>query len=213
MKQLFALLVAVALFSPAFAQKTTPQFTRAKSNLHIVAPASKPLLLHAGRPLTPNDKSQFLAAVIRTAPAGTKKTQMSSARPSTVMLTAGQVSQGNAYLVMENPGYVDIPNSEILFNVGDKSNITFIISAQPNTAYLFAIKVNADRTNPQFTVYTGDPYLSTLAVNSETFSGVQGDNEFAYGVVSNSAGYIAVTIDSPNSQWYFTNCEITSSTF
>jgi hypothetical protein len=213
MKKFAALLVAVAFVVPAFAQNTTPQLTSPKSNLHIVAPAAKPLLLHTGRPLTQNDKRQFLAAVIKTTPAGAKKPQMSSAPPSTITLTPGQSSQGYAYLVMDKPAYVDVPHSEFQFDVGPNSNMTFVINAQPNTAYLLALQVNAVWTSPQFTIYTGSPYTSTPIINSETFAGSQGNNEFAYGVVSNSAGNIVVTIYSPNSLWSFTNCEITSTTF
>jgi len=212
MKMLAALLVAVTFFIPAFAQKPTTQFMRAKSNLHLVAPAAKPLLLHTGKPLTQADKQQFLANLIKTAPAGARKTQSASAKPGTITLTPGQVSQGGDWLVMENPSYVDVPHSEFQFNNAATSNITFIISAQPNTAYFLAIKVNAVWTNPQFTIYTGQPYGGPIT-NSQTFTGVQGTNEFAYGIVSNSAGYIEATISSANSLWSFTNCEISSTAF
>jgi hypothetical protein len=212
MKMLTALLMAVALFSPALAQKTTLQVPSPKLKLHAVAPAAKPLLLHTGKPLTPNDKKQFLAAVIKTHPAGTSKPQASSAPASTIALTPHQVSQGNAYLIMENPGYVDATHNEFQINIGEKSNVSFVIAAQPNTAYLLAIKATAVYANPQFTVYTGT--LGTdIPITSETFSGSQGDNEFAYGVVANSAGNILITIYSANSLWSFDNCEITSTAF
>jgi hypothetical protein len=212
MKKLASLLMAVALLAPAFAQKSTPQVTSQKLQLHAVAPAAKPLLLHTGKPLTANDKRQFLAAVIKTHPAATRKTQAASAQPSTITLTPGQVSQGSAYLIMENPGYVDATHNEFQINVGDRSNISFVIAGQPNTAYLLAVKVTAVYANPQFTIYTGT--LGTdVPITSENFTGSQGDNEFAYGVVSNSAGNILITIYSANSLWSFDNCEITSTAF
>jgi hypothetical protein len=211
MKMLTALLVAVALASPAFAQKMTVPAT-SKSKLHTVAPAAKPLLLHTGKPLTANDKHQFLATLIKTSPAGTRKPQVASAPPSTITLSPGQVSQGNAYLIMENPGYVDTTHNEFQINVGDRSNVSFVIAGQPNTAYLLAVKVTAVYANPQFTIYTGTLGTDT-PITSENFTGSQGDNEFAYGVVSNSAGNILITIYSANSLWSFDNCEITSSTF
>jgi len=211
MKKFAVLLVAITFSVPAVAQKTTPQFNRAKSNLHFVAPAAKPLLLHTGKPLTQTEKNQFLAALIKTAPAGTSKPQMNSTQPSAILLSPSQISQGGAWFVMENPGYVDVPHSEFQFNNSASSNMTFIVSAQPNTAYLLAIKVNAVWANPQFTIYTGQPYGGAIT-NTETFAGVQGSNEFAYGVVSNSAGYIEVTIYS-SSLWSFTNSEITSTAF
>jgi hypothetical protein len=211
MKKLTALFVAVALFSPAFAQKMAVPAT-SKSKLHVVAPAAKPLLLHTGKPLTQNDKRQFLATLIKTAPTGTRKPQVASAPPSTITLTPGQVSQGNVYLIMENPGYVDATHSEFQINPGDKSNVSFVIAGQPNTAYYLAVKVSTYSTAPQFTIYTGT--LGTdVPITSENFTGSAGDNEFAYGVVSNSAGNILITIYSANAYWSFDNCEVTSTTF
>jgi hypothetical protein len=227
MKKLAALLVAVALVSPAFAQNTTPQFTQAISKLHIVAPAAKPLLLHTGKPLTPDDKRQFLAAVVKSAPASGKKSQTSSvtprttplipsqifsAPPSTITLTPQQLSQGNTFLVMGNPIFVDIHDSQIQFESGAGNSITFFINAQPNTAYYLAMQVGGLMSGSHFTVYTGSPYWHTQA-NSETFTDDLGPNEFAYGVVSNSTGYLVVTIYSSDSSWTFMNCEITSTTF
>jgi len=212
MKKFTALLIAVAFFVPAFAQKPATQFTRIKTNLHVVAPATKPLLLHTGRPLTRIDKQQFLATLVKSSPSGSTKPQMATSSPSIILLSPSQVSQGNAWLVMENPAYVDVPHNEFQFNNSASSNITFIINAQPNTAYLLAIKVDAVWQNPQFTIYTGQPYGGAMT-NAETFTGVMGLNEFAYGITSNSAGYIEATIYSASSPWSFTNCEITSAVF
>ncbi|MGA3161071.1 MAG: hypothetical protein ABSC77_07620 [Terracidiphilus sp.] len=212
MKQLAALLVTVALAVPAFAQKPNPQFTQAISKLHIVAPAAKPLLLHTGKPLTQNDKNQFLAALIKTAPASTRKHQESAAPPSITTLSPSQLSQGNAYFILMNPSYVDITHGEVQFLYASTSNMLFVITAQPNTAYLLAIKVNAVYPATHFTIYTGASNGGPTT-NPDTFAGSQGDNEFAYGVVSNSTGHILVTIYSADSFWSFTNCEITSTTF
>ena len=65
MKKLAALLVAVALVSPAFAQKLTFQGTHPKPKLATVAPASRPVLLHTGRPITPDQKRQLMASVTK----------------------------------------------------------------------------------------------------------------------------------------------------
>jgi len=212
MKLLTTLLVSVALLSTAFAQKTPPQFKQAISKLHIVAPAAKPLLLHTGKPLTQIDKQKFLAAIIKTAPAGTRKPKVSSAPPSTITLTPQQAYQGNTSFGMMNPSYVDILHGEFSFAPGAASNIIFIIKSQPNDAYLLAIKVNSFDSTPQFTIGTTD-LDSGLIVNSENFTGSQGDIEFAYGVVANSEGVILVTIYSPHSYWSFESCQITSTAF
>ncbi|MGD0294887.1 MAG: hypothetical protein ABSB30_13635 [Terracidiphilus sp.] len=212
MKQLAAVLVAVAFCVPAIAQNTTPQESHPLSNLHIVAPAAKPLLLHTGKPLTLSDKKQFLAAILKTSPEGSKTLSPSA---DTITLTPGHISQGIAYLVMEYPKLVDIPNNEVLFSNVTASKLDFILNAQPNTAYLLAMQVNAQAaafTIPHFTVSTGSS-ISGSHTNSEIVAGSKGDNEFAYGVVSNSEGKIVVTIYSTDTLWSFLTCEITSSKF
>jgi hypothetical protein len=211
MKMLAALFVAVALISPAFAQKTNPQFTQAISKLHIVAPAAKPLLLYTGKHLTPDDKKQFLAAVIKTAPASARKHPASPEKASTITLSTSQFSQGNAYFVMNSPFFADIAHNNIYFAGGDAGAINFIIHAQPNTAYYLAITIHSDASNPQFTISTIDD--NGKHINPENFTGSTGENEFAYGIVSNSAGDMAVTISSTNALWQFYSCVITSSTF
>ena len=138
--------------------------------------------------------------------------QGTSTSPITILLNPAQLSQGNAWLVMHNPVYVDIHYNEIQFDNLATNDITFIIYAQPNTSYLLDIKVDAVWSNPQFTIYTGQPNIGEKT-NAETFTGVMGLNEFAYGIVSNSAGYIEATIYSASSPWSFINCEITSAVF
>jgi hypothetical protein len=67
-------------------------------------------------------------------------------------------------------------------------------------------------SSPHFTVYTEPPH-GGAPVSPEIIAGNFLFNEFAYGVVSDSAGNILVTIYSPDSVWNFVNCEITSTTF
>lgn len=210
MKKFAAFLIAVALLNPAFAQKPTPQLTSPISKLHTVTPAAKPLLLHTGMPLTANDKKQFLAAVIKTVPASVRKPQASSAPPSTITLTPTQTSQGNTYLILQNPGYVNFSDGEFRFINSNSSMLIFIINTQPNTAYLLATQVNIQ----DYAVNSPAHFIAMASDNNpETFTAAKGNNEFAYGIVSNSTGYLMVMISSYDSTWSFTKCEITSSAF
>lgn len=212
MKQLSVLLLAVALVSPAYAQKPTPQLTRAISKLHIVAPAAKPMLLHTGKPLTQIDKEQFLTAVMKAAPAGMKNRQSFPAQPSTINLTPSQYIQGYAHMVLSNPDYVASGPEGIDFRAGSERNIAFLINVQPNTAYLLDIKVDVIDSLAHFTIGVDSGITSNSTIsNPETFAGIYGINEFAYGVVSNSEGTIVITMYSPDIyMWSFINCEITS---
>jgi len=213
MKMLTALLVAVALISHAFAQKMTvppPQ----KIKLHPMAPAAKPLLLHTAKPLTQNDKNQLLASAIKAyaakLPAGAMMPQMNLAPKNAITLTPSHFSQDNVHLVLYNPAYVDIANDMFQFSNSPTSSLMLVVNAQPNTAYYFAFKVSPVTGGNTYTIYTGD-YLAPQF--SENFTGSQGNDEFAFAVVSNSSGTLLVSIYSADTEWNFINCEVTSVTF
>jgi len=66
MKMFTALLMAVALFSPAFSQKVTlSPGTHPRPKISIVAPATTPILLHTGKPITADEKKQLLTSAIK----------------------------------------------------------------------------------------------------------------------------------------------------
>jgi hypothetical protein len=210
MKMLTALLVAVALFVPAFAQKTTFQGTHPRPKLPVVAPAAKPILLHTGKPLTQNDKQLLLASTIKTyaakLPAGTKKPQVSNAPSTPITLTPDQMYKNGVVTTQAiSPSYVDLSQGIFGFNPGASSFLIFNINVNPNTAYTLDFKVSSagseTSVTPHFTIFSG--------VNSETIDfGSYGNEEFAYAFVSASAGEIGVNVYSPNNGWYLTSCEI-----
>src|SRR5271157_165989 len=71
MKNLAALLVTVALVSPAISQNapvhlnTALQETQKRHPGPYATPAFKPILLHTGKPITPNDKAQLVASALK----------------------------------------------------------------------------------------------------------------------------------------------------
>jgi len=71
MKSLATLLVAVALAYPAFAQNAAlhpnPALQEALKRHPgpYATPAFKPILLHTGKPITPNDKAQLVASALK----------------------------------------------------------------------------------------------------------------------------------------------------
>jgi hypothetical protein len=102
MKKLAALLVAVALFSPAFAQKSTFQGTHPRPKAATVAPASKPVLLHTGKPITPDQKRQLMATVTKASaprtPVGAAKVQNSILSAAANVLTPDQLYMNGVYV-------------------------------------------------------------------------------------------------------------------
>jgi len=218
MKMIAALLVAVALASPAFAQKPAFQGTHPRPKLATVAPASKPVLLHTGKPITPDQKRQLVTTVVRSsAPKGSSGTTkvMDFTQSPTIVLTPDQMSQNGAYTMAYSPTVVNTMGGLFAFSPGSGSNLVFHVIVAKNTAYTLVIKVGVgSMQNPQFTIYTGTDVNPGVVQNAPvTFNATTGDNEFAYAFTSNSVGEIPVAIYSPNSDWWFESCEITSTAF
>ena len=171
MKALTALLVTVALVTPAFAQNPTLQDLLKKQKGSIVVSATKPVLLHTGKPITANDKKQLLSTVVKTYKtiprlAGVKVTNTGAAQsaPTSATLTPQMMyTKGLVKAVAYTPAEASPGENLLMF-------------------------------------YSGD----------ETFTGVFGNNEFAYLVTSNSQGTIHVSLYSSNATWDFTSCEITA---
>jgi hypothetical protein len=216
MKKLTALLVAVALISPAFAQKLTFQGTHPRPKLAIVAPASKPVLLHTGKPITADEKKQLLTSATKAYAAQFPKAKfkMPVTLPATPpMLTPdNMVLNGVGYGMAVLPTVVDYYNGYIAFNPGvsgSNNSLILFINVQPNTAYLIIPKVFSSSTeNPQITI---SAFLGTGGTpTNQTFTGSMGNNEFAYAFTSNSSGYVQLDLWSPNSSWNFLSCEITA---
>jgi hypothetical protein len=221
MKMLTAMLVVVALISPAFSQKVTFQGTHPRPKPPIVAPAITPILLHTGKPITVDDKKQLLASAIKAysakTPAKYWKVSTASAYTAPIVLTPDNMSvNGVAYGVAQLPldiNYADgvisfLPKSAFAYQ-GTVSSLYFGITVQANTAYLIIPKVfftSEDVPYPQFTLlgaFGGPP-------PAQTFTGNMGSNEFAYAFVSSNSGDVAVEMLSPNSAWQFLSCEITA---
>lgn len=219
MKKLASLLVAVALLMPAFAQNAAFQGTHPKPKQAIVAPSITPILLHTGKPLTVDEKKQFLASVIKAysikVPAKNSKGWTAAASNAPTVLTPDNMNvNGVAYGVMQLPmevNYADgfisfLPKSSVSYQ-GTTSYLYIGITVQPNTAYMVIPKVflpSSGAQNPQFTLtgaFGGPP-------PPQTFTGNLGINEFAYAFVSNSSGAVAVAMFSPNGAWQFLSCEI-----
>ena len=217
MNKLTALIVTVALFVPAFAQKVTFQGMHPRPKAPIVAPAITPILLHTGKPITADEKKQLLASAIKAysakAPAKNLKSWTAAASAAPIVLTPDNMNvNGVAYGVAQLPlevnfadGFISfLPKSAFSYQ-GTASSLYFGITVQANTAYTVIPRVFfSDVQNPQFTLlgaFGGPPA-------AQSFTGNMGSNEFAYAFVSSNSGDVAVEMLSPNSSWMFLSCEI-----
>jgi hypothetical protein len=165
MKKSPVLFAALALCSSVCAQKAPPQIqvvlpgTHPRPKLAAVVPAHKPLVLHTGRPITPVEKTQFLASLVRTAhtasPAGNaarpavrqQQQQQQSAQsaqpvPSVVTLSPDLMYVNNVVsLAVQGCDTVDPADGLIRMEPGLPSNLVFTVNVKPNTAYMLAFKV------------------------------------------------------------------------
>jgi hypothetical protein len=215
MKMLTALLVAVALLSPAYAQKVTFQGTHPRPAVAMVAPATKPLLLHTGKPITPDQKRQLLATAIQQYAAGKRttrdnaKTNNAAPPANPTVLTFDMMNKDGVGGAIANfPQSVNFPAGYLLFQPGASSNLTIFVDMQPNTAYVLLIKLwfLSTAQNPQLTL---SPAFGG-ATPPQTFAASPGNNEFAYSFISSGTGQTAIAMSSPNSAWSFISCEISS---
>ena len=224
MKMLAALLVAVTFFVPALAQKPAFQGIHPRPKLATVAPASKPILLHTGRPITPDQKRQLMASVAKGA---STRPPMGAARVSSSILSAelNLLTPDQLYV---NGAYIDAVGARInqydgvlSFQAGPGGSMVLNITVKANTAYTLLMKVSIDgvtlvlpNTPSEITISTYSGLNPGTGLNApQTFNAPMGENEFAYSFVSNSAGNLPITIYSPNAFWSFESCEITSAAF
>jgi hypothetical protein len=229
MKNFAILLVTVALIVPAFAQKLTFQGTHPKPKLATVAPASKPLLLHTGKPITPDQKRQLMATVTKGSatrpPMGIAKVSNSVLSAELSMLTPDQLYVNGAYIDAFG-ARIDQYDGVLAFQPTGTTSITsslvLNVTVKANTAYTLLMKVSVsgatllppNNPGPEITISTYQGSNSSVGINApQTFNANMGENEFAYSFVSNSAGNLPITIYGPNSYWSFLSCEITSTAF
>ncbi len=218
MKALPALLVAVALVSPAFAQNVALQSNPAfqeKQKKHpgpVAIPAIKPILLHTGKPISPNDKAQLVvsAAKMYAATMPTQKHWQTSNIKATdtapsatdVIITPAQMFQGDqVFARVYSPILMSPGENWIWFQSGGNSVLDVTFTANANMIYSLIFKVNALTNNQQFTVE--DSWS-----NAGSFTGSGEYNEFAYSLIAQSAGSFEIKLYSTNAQWEFESCEI-----
>jgi len=231
MKKFAALLVAFALVSPAYAQKLNPAFapkttfqgTHPRPKVATVSPASKPVLLHTGKPITQDQKQQLMLSVTRATapkiPAGAMRVQ------TPILAAANLLTPDQLYL---NGVYIDALGARVnqfdgvlSFTPGGASYLILNITVKPSTAYTILMKVNIDGyviTSPNIpggiNISTSSALNQGTGVNApQTFNTSKGENEFAYSFVANSAGNLQVYINSTDSFWSFESCEISSAAF
>ncbi len=223
----FALFLVVVLVAPTFAQNAALDQIKKNRKPQTVAPAAKPILLHTGKPITPDDRKQVQASALKSL--GGKvpgvntaiKPQVGSApvaRTFTVSPTS-LFQPGFVCTELNQPYFVNPETNDMLFLPGallpsPSGYIDFNILATANTTYTMTFKVTSiGTTSPQYTILPSLPRLSSQppanGTNaSETFAGNTGNDQFAYSFVSNGAGTMYVSIYSPNSEWNFISCEI-----
>ncbi len=220
MKTIPALLVAAALISTAFAQNVALHPNPALQDAQkrhpgpIAIQAIKPILLHTGKPISANDKTQLVLSAKKMY-AANMPVQKSWQKPNIkatdttptitdVIITPTQMFQkdlivGQAY----SPVFVSPGDNELLFGHSISSNLVVTFTAKANMIYTIAFKVNALSANQQFTI-------ADSAGNGTSFTGSVNSNEFAYAVVASSAGSFSIQLYSLSDEWLFNSCEITA---
>ena len=215
MKTLPALLVAVALISPAFAQNTALQEIQKHLKGPVVSPAFKPILLHTGKPITQSDKAQLQVSAAKTyaAKAPAMKARMRTQQtappaPMQAIITPAQMFQGDLVIASaDRPESINPGFNELRFFPNVSSFLDIFFAAKANMTYTLSFKVSAPFSNPQYTISSGSPQQVTLS-STQTFTGTDGSSEFAIALVSNNAGTIEVGLFSTNAMWDFESCEI-----
>ncbi len=218
MKRFPALLVAAALISPAFAQNVAYQRKAALQEIRkrhpgpVATPAIKPILLHTGKPITPNDKAQLVTSAKKsyaaTMPAqkSWQQSNIKATETPTVthaILTPSQMFQGDlVFGEAYSPIFMSPGKNEVQFSYGEPSELVVTFTAKDNTIYTLNFKVTAVTDNQQFTI--GD-----YGDNVESFTGSGMSNEFAYALIAKNTGSLMVELFSSNAEWQFNSCEIT----
>jgi hypothetical protein len=225
MKTLFALLVAIVLFSPAFAQKVTlPPGIRPKPPANLVAPATKPIILHTGKPITQDQVHQLLESSIQKYEAG-KITSKQFANlkyyyVDPIVFNLDMMHKdGVAFAAAINPMYVDFePGGSIFFKHGAANNLTFFVKVQPDTAYTLVMKLNPENWPEKFTFSPASGGSAPSETITVTESDIENDPvtsanyvDIVYSFVSDSTGITAIVLYSPNAeQWAFISCQLSS---
>jgi hypothetical protein len=220
-----ALLVAVALVTPVFAQNAAVQDFLKKHKGAIAAPAVKPVLLYTGKPITEDDRKGLLADVRKVVREGVSSSAKAGLPnpivgptpvvnpfvPTSATITPQMMyMNGLVRAIAFNPAEVS-PGDNLLRMVAPPeypSSLVFYINANPNTAYtlIFQVANTLDASAPKFTLTSG----WSTDNGPETFTGGSGDFQFAYIVTSMSQGYLWVTLESSNAEWDFQSCEISA---
>jgi hypothetical protein len=225
MKKLASLLAAVALFTPAFAQKPAFQGTHPRPKLATVAPASKPVLLHTGKPITPDQKRQLMASVTKGSaprtPLGAARVSNSVLSAELNLLTPDQLYLNGVYIDAWGARRINQFDGVLSFQPGPESSMVLNVTVKPNTAYTLLMKVTVDGVTLVSPNTPSGIYISTYSGSKsvgglnapQTFTAPVGENEFAYSFVASGAGNLPITIYSPDLFWSFLSCEITSSSF
>ncbi|MGD0294886.1 MAG: hypothetical protein ABSB30_13630 [Terracidiphilus sp.] len=217
MKKLSALLLSVALFSPAFAQQSAFQGMHPKPPANLVTPATKPILLHTGKSITPEQVQQLLESSIQEYAAGKstfKKFTVSSNPTGSVVFNLNMMKKdGVGYAVLNNPISADFSTGDLFFGPGAANNLTFVVDVQPNTAYVLVMKLwiadpDPKSLSPSNAQLTFSPAWSNT--NAQTIDVIPGGNEIAYSFVTGAKGSESITISSPSSNWVFASCKISS---
>jgi hypothetical protein len=219
MKALTALFVTVALISPAFSQNVAFQRKAALQEIRkrhpgpYATPAIKPILLHTGKPITPNDKAQLVTSAKKiyaaTMPAQ-KPWQQSNIKATDTtptvthaIITPSQMFQGDlVFGEAYSPIFMSPGKNEVQFSYGEPSELVVTFTAKANMIYTLNFKVTAVTDNQQFTI--GD-----YGDNVESFTGSGMSNEFVYALIAKSTGSLMVELFSSNAEWQFNSCEIT----
>ncbi len=219
MKTIPALLVAAALISTAFAQNVALHPNPALQDAQkrhpgpIAIQAIKPILLHTGKPISANDKTQLVASAIKayaaTMPAQTHwqkpNIQATDSTPTVTQatLTPAQMFQGNlVFGEVRSPIFMSPGKNELEFQSGYDSELLVTFAAKTGMIYTLIFKVTAETNNQQFTI-------EDINLNEASFTGSGQYNEFAYTLIAQNAGSLSLSLHSSNAQWFFNSCEIT----
>jgi len=220
MKSFVAFFMAAALVTPAFAQNMTLQEMQKKHSATAVKLAGNPAILHTGKPLTLADKQLIAASANksitfkspRVKPAWMKQ-PAAIFPPAKVTITPMQMYQSGYVDTEATQTYFNAELKEYMFSPNTTSTVSsllqFDINVQPGYTYVLTMKLHSDSQFPRYVLY--DESISYGPGSAPpTFVGQQGDTEFAYAFVAQTAGPSFITIYSPNVTWTFESCEITA---
>jgi hypothetical protein len=223
MKLLTALLVTIALISPAFAQNTPLNGMQLHRQTPTTAPAFKPIILHTGRPITQNDKMQMYSAATKAYSAKTPgaKVRMNSQiaasylNPSATITPLQLFKPGFVETYLRGPDTVDMARSYIHFLPGSMaySGMDFYINVNANTTYLLTFKIIATaKSGLQMQIGASPASGSSLSVGTglQNVDLTPGENQFVYAFIPSNSGLIDINLLSQNAYWQFESCEITA---